>query len=335
MVTPQRTPLGLIQQQVWVRDPAEFGKKHRRNKRETNEKESQKWITSLQALARLQKDLPETQLVSVGDSEADLYALFAEGSRLEQAFLIRACRDRLTQNAEEHHLWKLVAQQPVVGTIEVTIPRQADRPMRTTSLSIRLIQVTLKVPHREANQKTVSELTAWAIWAREETPLPDSESIEWKLLTNIPTENFSQACVRVQWYSCRWVVEMFHRVLKSGCRIEERQFDDIDNIRRFLAVDSVVAWRILYLTLLSREMPQMDCSALLEAYEWQALYCFVHKTKQFPDQAPTLQEVVLWIGRLGGFTASRKNQPGATVLWQGLQRLNDISQAWLVFHSGP
>jgi len=191
----------------------------------------------------------------------------------------------------------------------------------------------LKVPQREAERIAVPELTAWAIWACQETPPTDGEPIEWKLLTNVPTPDFAQACVRVQWYSCRWVVEMFHRVLKSGCRIEERQFDDLDNIKRFLAVDSVVAWRVLYLTLLSRQVPQMSCSALLEAYEWQALYCFVHKTKKFPSQVPTLAEVVRWIAQLGGFTASSKHQPGTTVLWQGLQRLSDISQAWLVFHS--
>lgn len=335
MVTPQRTPLGLIQQQVWVRDPAEFGKKHRRAERETKEKESQKWLTSLQAVAELQKDLPDTQLVSVGDSEADVYALYAEASQLEQAFLIRACRDRLILNAEERHLWKQVAQQPVAGTLEVVIPRQADRPMRTAILTIRFIQVDLKAPQREADRTALSKLTAWAIWAYEETPLMDSQPIEWKLLTNVPTNDFAQACVRVQWYSCRWVVEMFHRVLKSGCRIEERQFDDIDNIQRFLAVDSVVAWRVLYLTLLSREAPQMSCLALLDAYEWQALYCFVHKTKQYPTQVPTLAEVVRWIGKLGGFTASSKHHPGTTVLWQGLQRLADISQAWLVFNADP
>ena len=335
MVTPQRTPLGLIQQQVWVRDPADFGKRHLRHERETKEKESQKWLTSVQEVAKLQKELPNTLLVSVGDSEADVFALFAEASQLEQAFLVRACRDRLILNAEERHLWKQVAEQPAAGLLEVAIPRQADRPMRTAKVTIRFIQVDLKVPQYKAEHTAMSELTAWAIWAYEETPPTDSKPIEWKLLTNLPTRDFDQACTRVQWYSCRWVVEMFHRVLKSGCRIEERQFDDLDNIQRFLAVDSVVAWRVLYLTLLSREVPQMSCSTLLEAYEWQALYCFVHKTKKFPSHPLTLAEVVRLVAILGGFTASSKHQPGTMVLWQGLARLSDISQAWLVFHSGP
>jgi len=128
---------------------------------------------------------------------------------------------------------------------------------------------------------------------------------------------------------------MFHRVLKSGCRLEERQFDDLDNIQRFLALDSVVAWRVLYLTLCTRQLPELPCDALFETYEWQALYCFVHKTNQPPEQVPLLSDAVIWLARLGGFTASRKRQPGTTVLWRGLSRLTDIALAWRTFHPDP
>ena len=244
-VTPQREPLGLIQQQVWIRDPADFGKKHQRDKRLITEKESQKWLTSLQAVADVQKKLRETQLVSVGDCEADLYALCGEAQRLEQSFLVRACRDRLIEDEAEKHLWKYLTKQPMAGTLEVALPCQADRPARTATLSIRFAQVILRVPLREVKQG-YPQITAWVILAQEEMPAPLDKPITWKLLTNIPTQDLAQAIERVNWYSCRWVVEMFHRVLKSGCRIEKRQFDDLNNTRRFLGVDSVVAWRVLY-----------------------------------------------------------------------------------------
>jgi hypothetical protein len=333
MVTPQRVPLGIVQEQIWVRDEADYGKKHKRHERETKDKESQKWLDSIAAVAEVQKEVTGSQLVSVGDSEADVYALYAEASSLGQAFLVRACRDRLTLNSAERHLWLQVEQLPAAGSIEVAIPGQENRAARTATLTIRFVAVELKVPNREAKRTQVSKVTAWAIWVKEETPPAGVKAIEWKLISNVPTDDFEQACIRVAWYSCRWVIEMFHRVLKSGCLIEERQFDDLENIQRFLAVDSVVAWRVLYLTLLSRETPKMSCASLLEAFEWQALYCFVHKTRKFPEKPPTLQEVVRWIGQLGGFTASKNHHPGTTVLWQGLQRLGDISQAWLVFHS--
>lgn len=336
LVTPHRDPLGVVQQQVWVRDPADFGKRAKRKERPIEDKESQKWLTSLSAVAELQKELPHTQLVSVGDSEADIYALFAQAESLGQAFLVRACRDRVLPTEQERHLWRRVAQPPAGGTLEVAVPRQADRPARTAILTLRWVAVSLPVPQPEKAHQAVKQVQVWAIWAREET-LPEgvSDRLDWKLLTNVPTDTLEQAAERVGWYAGRWVVEMFHRVLKSGCRLEERQFDDLANTQRFLAVDSVVAWQVLAATLHSRVSPQVSCEALLETYEWQALSCFIHKTQRPPEQAPTLEEAIGWIARLGGFTASRKHAPGTTVLWRGFSRLTDIAQAWLVFHPDP
>lgn len=336
LVTPQRDPLGVVQQQMWVRDPAGFGKRAKRHERPTEEKESQKWLTSLSEVAQLQKELPRTRLVSVGDSEADVFALFAQAASLGQSFLVRACRDRVLQTEEERHLWRRVAQQTPGETLEVAVPRQAGRPARLATLTLRWMQVTLPVPPWDKARQTVGQVTLWAILAREETP-PEgvSEPLEWKLLTNVPTDTVDQAIERVGWYACRWVVEMFHKVLKSGCRLEERQFDDLANTRRFLAVDSVVAWQVLSATLHSRVSPEVSCEGVLETYEWQALYCFIHQTQTPPEQVPTLAEAMGWIARLGGFTASRKHAPGTTVLWRGLSRLSDIAQAWLVFHPDP
>ncbi len=335
MVTPQRVPLGLIQQQVWVRDEAEYGKRQKRHERPMVEKESQKWLTSLEAAAAVQRELPETRVVSVGDSEADIFALFAASLEKGVSFLVRAWQDRLIEDADERHLWKHLEALPVAGTREVILPRQDQRPARSVVLTVRFAQVALKVPVREKKHQEHQSVTAWAILAREEQPPAGEEAIEWKLLTNVPTETPAQAHERIDWYSCRWVVEMFHRVLKSGCRLEERQFDDLDNIQRFLALDSVVAWRVLYLTLCTRQLPELPCDALFETYEWQALYCFVHKTNQPPEQVPLLSDAVIWLARLGGFTASRKRQPGTTVLWRGLSRLTDIALAWRTFHPDP
>jgi Transposase DNA-binding/Transposase Tn5 dimerisation domain len=331
MVTPTRQPLGLLQEQIWTRDPKDFGKREKRHELPTVEKESQKWLTSLQAVAEAQAELPDTRLVSVGDSEADVYALFQQAEEQRVSFLVRACRDRLIGDEEERHLWRNLENQSVKGYLKVALPRQADRPARTATLSIRIMPVTLLAPIRE--KKTgLPSVAGWAMVACEETPPAKAERIEWRLITNVPTTDFAQACERIGWYSCRWVVEMFHRVLKSGCRVEERQFDDLENTKRFLALDSVVAWRVLFLTLTGREMPEMSCEALFEAYEWQALYCFLQKTIRPPAQVPSLGQVTRWIAQLGGFSASKKSHPGTTVLWIGLQRLSDISEAWLIFH---
>lgn len=334
LVTPARQPLGLIQQQVWTRDPQTYGKRKDRHTRPTAEKESQKWLTSLQAMAEFQAQLPDTQLVSVGDSEADLYPLFREAQEQQVAFLIRAGRDRRIAEEQEAHLWPYLEQTPIQGFVEVAVPRQAGRPARTARLSLRYAAVSLLAPARE-QKNGVERVTGWAILAREEDQPEAGEPISWWLITNVPTLDVQQAEERVVWYSCRWVVEMFHRVLKSGCRIEQRQFDDLENTKRFLALDSVVAWRVLYLTLIGRETPEMACEALFAAEEWQALYCFLHKTNQPPQEVPSLGQVTHWVAQLGGFTGSQNQQPGTMVMWQGLQRLRDITQAWLLFHGDP
>jgi len=125
---------------------------------------------------------------------------------------------------------------------------------------------------------------------------------------------------------------MYHKVLKSGCLIERRQFDDLDNLRRYLTIDSLVAWWVLYLTMMGRQAPDMPCTAIFDASEWQALYGFMHQTVHVPPTVPTLGDVIHWIARLGGYTDRRKNaHPGTTVMWRGLQRMNDIAAAWRVF----
>ncbi len=129
-VTPQREPLGLLQQPVWIRAPTHFGKKHPRDRRRTAEKESQKWLTSLPAVAEAQKELGKTQLVGIGDCEADLYALFREAQRLEQSVLVRAGRERLIADETEKHLWEYLAQQPGCGHVESGSPAPSG-PTRT------------------------------------------------------------------------------------------------------------------------------------------------------------------------------------------------------------
>jgi len=157
--------------------------------------------------------------------------------------------------------------------------------------------------------------------------------VEWLLLSTLAVNNFDDAIERIEWYSCRWVIEIYHKVLKSGCKIEERQFEEADRLERYLAIDSVVAWRILGLTFQSRETPQMSCEAFLEPEEWQALYCFTKKTTQAPKQAPTLREAALWIAKLGGFLGRKHDgHPGVTVMWRGFQRLADIVATWQVFN---
>jgi hypothetical protein len=153
------------------------------------------------------------------------------------------------------------------------------------------------------------------------------------MLTTVPTCTWEEACERVEWYAARWLIEVYHKVLKSGCRIETRQFEQAERLKRYLALESIVAWQVLYLTMVGRETPSMPCTAVLEQDEWQALYCFIHQVSTPPATPPVLRDVTRWIAQLGGFLGRQHDgQPGSTVLWRGLQRLHDIVLTWQLLH---
>jgi hypothetical protein len=334
LVTPERLPLGMIDQQVWVREADDFRvKREERKARRTAEKESQKWLVSLEATARAQQQLGEpTHLISVGDSEADVYDLFRKAVALQQDVLIRAAYDRNVAHPAQH-LWAHLQQQALAGEITLQLPRRPGKAARMARLAVRFAPVTLHPPTAR-RKEPLPQLTIWGLLAQEIDPPSQEEGLEWLLLTTLPVKTFSQACTYLDWYACRWLIETYHKVLKSGCRVEERQFADADNLQRYLALDAVVAWRVLYLTMLSRQAPDLPCTAVLETHEWQALYCFLHKTPRPPQPVPSLSQAILWVAQLGGFLGRKNDRdPGPMSVWRGLQRLSDIAAAWSVFHA--
>jgi hypothetical protein len=323
------TPLGLVDVQCWARDPQQAGKKSKRKELPIEQKESQKWLRSYRAAAEVQKLCPQTTVVSVGDREADLYELFHEAKRTPSGpkLLVRAERGRLRRvgspEAEEHDLlWGKMSTEPVSGHADVLIPRRGSRAARTARLEVRYARVTLKPPKKSPALDGVS---AWVVYAREADAPPEVESpLEWMLLTTVEVSDHAQALERLRWYTLRWGIEVYHRVLKSGCRIEDRQLRDAARIESCLAIDLVVAWRIFWLTKQGRETPDVPCSVFLEEDEWKALYVAVHEAPP-PAEPPSLREAVRLIASLGGFLGRKRDgEPGTTTLWRGLNRLDGI-----------
>ena len=174
----------------------------------------------------------------------------------------------------------------------------------------------------------------WAVLAREVDAPAGAEPVEWLLLTTVTVENFEQAVQRLQWYTGRWQIEVFHRTLKSGCRIETRQLGAADRLEACLAVDLVVAWRIAHLTKLGRETPEVPCTVYFEPHEWQALTAFVARRPEPSATPPSLREAIRLVASLGGFLGRKGDgEPGTQTIWLGLQRLDDIAAAWQAF--GP
>lgn len=330
--SPDGTPLGLLDVQCWARDPKQFGKKKLRHELPIEQKESYKWLKSFHAAAEAQKKCPNTLLVSVGDREADIYELFelAHADCGGPKLLVRAMHNR-TLAHEQGQLWETVSSGEICARICVRVPRRGARPARDAMLDIRFARLTLKPPVRKSKSP---ELPVWAVQARETDETAQGKPIEWMLVTTCEVADAKQAVERVGWYQSRWPIEVYHRTLKSGCKIEERQLGAADRIEACLAIDMVVAWRVHHLTKLGRETPDVPCTVFFEDHEWKALKTYWTKKPVLSGPPPPLREAVRLTAQLGGFLGRKcDGEPGAKSLWLGLQRLDDLSEMYLCFVS--
>jgi hypothetical protein len=221
--------------------------------------------------------------------------------------------------------------RPRAGTIALEVPRRGKQPARTAELTVRFDALTLPPPQAKPE---LAAIKLWAVLVREEQPPKEiKEPVEWLLLTSVPVNGLVDAVERVQWYARRWGIEVFHRILKSGCLIEDRQLATADRLEACLAIDAVVAWRIHYLTWLGRATPDLPCTVAFDDDQWKAVIVF--KTRNLPPvQPPSLRDMIRSIAQLGGFLARKSDgEPGTQTLWRGLQRMDDITAAFRSFRT--
>lgn len=341
-VSAAGVPLGLIDQQVWARDPAAVGSRHQRKTRPIEGKESAKWLRGLvMTEARLGT---AASVLTVADREADVYELFALAQTLRGDWLIRARHDR-SLGGQEGRLLAVVEPTAPVAHERLAVPRAGLRAERVAALVVRCATVTLTPPRR-----AVGVIAAWwqahpqtqrlaptllrpvrvsVVLVTEDSAPPGVEPVRWVLLTSLPVQTAPQALACVRCYRLRWLVERYHFVLKSGCQIERLQVREAKRLERALGVYAAVAWWLLWLTYLARAQPDAPCTSVLEPVAWQALYATHHKTLDLPAEPPDLRTAVRWIAQLGGFLArTRDGEPGVQTLWRGLRRLQDITATW-------
>ena len=332
--TPERVPLGLLAQHVWARDPDDVGKRTRRKQLPISQKESHKWLTSVEAVCDARAACPATRFVSIGDREADVYDLLAAERPEGVELVIRAAWDRCV-NAPERVVWATVEAQPVRAQLRLQVPRRGAQPARDATLTLRFCPLTRRPPrHRQG--EGLPEGGRWAVQVREVEPPAEVQPLEWLLLTTVAVHTVADAIERVEWYACRWGIEVWHRILKSGCRLEARQLGTAERLQRCLTLYSVIAWRVFYTTMLARAVPDMPCDVLLEIEAWQALYCAIYHCPTPPAEPPTLGQAVRWIAQLGGFVGRRpRDHPGAETLWRGFQHLSDLTRMYCIMRPAP
>ena len=360
--TPDGTPLGTLHAAVWARSdeppPSKSERSARRRHTPIEDKESQRWIDMLRQARQEACRAPNTRLVCVADSEADIYELLVEGQAEPRKieWIVRACQDRALQPDDEkngpsshhvdssaNHLHEQVLMQEVLFTQSITVRgrkaqvscdrrgRRQPRKSRTAEMEVRAGRVTLRPPWRP--DRNLPPVSVNVVLVREIAPPADEPPVEWMLLTNLPIDDVQQVREVIQYYCVRWMIEVFFRTLKSGCRVEQRRFEHLDRLLPCLAVYLIVTWRTLYVCRLGRACPDISCEAIFEPAEWKSVYRVVRRESP-PLVPPKLSEMVRMVAQLGGYVnRKRADEPGPQTVWLGLQRMHDMALCWQLF--GP
>lgn len=327
-VTLAGTPLGLTAVKFWTR--AKFKgtlalKRHINPTRVPIEtKESYRWLENLrQSIALV--GAPE-RCVHVGDRESDIYELYCTAQELGTSFLVRVQTNRLAEQPVDaaslhpaHRVFAQLARAPWGGCHRITINQN-----EAACLKVKF--ATIKTLPPVGKQKRYSPQLLTYIHAVEEDPPPGREPIDWKLVTNLPVVDLSAAIEKLGWYALRWKAEVFHKVMKSGCRAEEARLETAERLAKFLALISVVSWRVFFVTMSARAKPEATPDSVLTTAEIATLDQIDASRPQPRIQRPTLAAYLIQIAMLGGYLARNHDPPpGNMVVWRGLTRLQDIA----------
>lgn len=330
----QALVLGVCKTQSWAREDDEHGKSKLRKQLPIEQKETVRWLRGYEDACELAGQLPGRQIIMIADREGDIYELYTRWQELECAsagradFIVRA-DDRAL--AEGGMLIKTMASAPLLGSYQVQIDHKEQmvkvkgnrqrrlREGRLATLEVRAARVCLRPPWRLGLKLPKVELTAVLVCEKE--PPPGQKPIQWLILSSLEAQTMIQAERIVRAYTLRWLIEVYHHVLKSGCRIEALLLRKGRAILAALALYCVVAWRILYLRDLSRSCGELAASCFFSEAEWRSL-CLIFK--RAPARAPpALRELTLLVAQLGGYAARRNDpDPGAECLWRGMEKLH-------------
>jgi hypothetical protein len=284
-VTTDGLPLGVLKAQCLAP-----GLKSETNDRRSctipvEEKESFSWILGLRDCMDVANEMPQTRLICVMDREADFFELFDEHRQNPCVdLLVRAQYNRCTTG--EVKLFDAVRQSEVRSQLRIHVDRQSARPKkskqkarpkrpeRTAEVSLRYIPVELRPP---AYHKDKAPIALWIVHVVEDNPPEDLEGIEWFLLSTMEIQSMESAETCLRWYCLRWRIEDWHRVLKSGCRIERAAHKAAERLKRSIAINLVIAWRIMLMTLLGRETPELPAEVLFSDLEIGVLCAYAKK----------------------------------------------------------
>lgn len=335
-VSVDGVPLGLLDQRFIERkafnDKSAVDKRKNRHwNRPIEEKESIRWINVVKTSRQF--DFGRTQIVHVADRECDLYEFYRDAAALGEKVLIRAAKNRSINKVHRREapkvlLFDYLKKKRTQGKLVINVQANTATKYREATLSIVRAPITMPPPPNKTVNKDGAELPMvplHAIMAIERHPPHGQTAIFWVLLTNMAVDTLDDAIEKVGWYAQRWNIEVFHKVLKSGCGVENAQLRHAHRLKNYIVLKSIMAWRLFWLDRAHKHTPSACSSTVLSQVEWTVLYKKIHKVNQAPNAPPTVAQALLWIAKLGGYIDRASDPPpGLISLWRGWQRLMDM-----------
>ena len=322
-VTTEGLPLGLAAIKFWSRSKFKGTNALKRKINPTRvpieEKESYRWLENVRQATTLFGDPP--RCVHIGDRESDIYELFCTAQQIGTHFLLRTCVDRLAQDGS-CTVSAVMKQVRVKGLHRVSVK---DRKGNWSEAVLEVKYRRLRILPPVAKQKQYPALQLTVLSAQERATPEGRDRIDWKLITNLPVRSRSEALEKISWYAMRWKIEMFHKILKSGCQAEQARLRTADRLANLIAVFCLLSWRIFWLTMLNRVAPEASPWLALTPLEVDLLDRLVPDKGEASQRAKNLPAYLIKVARLGGYLARAKDAPpGNLVMWRGLSRLVDI-----------
>ena len=326
-VTTEGLPLGLTAVKFWTRKKfkgtAALKKKINPTRVPIEKKESIRWLENVQQSTALLGD--PARCVHIGDRESDIYELFCAAREAGTHFLIRTCVDRLAGDGT-HTIADEMDEVAVKGLHRIEV-RDSNGDPDEAVLEIRYRKIRVLPPI--GKQKRYPALTLTVIHAEERGTPKHRKKVEWKLITDLPVASRADAIEKLRWYALRWKIEVFHKILKSGCKAEESKLRTAQRLTNLVAVFCILSWRVFWITMLNRSAPDAAPILALTTTEIAVLDRLVNDKP--PARRKTLSHYLTKIARLGGYLARANDPPpGNTVMWRGLSRLTDIALGAMV-----
>ena len=328
-VTTEGLPLGLAAVKFWTRKKfkgtAALKKKVNPTRIPIEKKESVRWLDNLKQSTELLSD--PGRCIHIGDRESDIYELFCAAREVGTHFLVRTCVDRLAGDGD-HTIADEMDEVGVRGLHRLGV-RDGNGDPDEAVLEIRYRKIRVLPPI--GKQKRYPALTLTVIHAEERGTPKNRKKIDWKLITDLPVQSRKSAIEKLEWYALRWKIEVFHKILKSGCRAEESKLRTAQRLANLIAVYCILSWRVFWMTMLNRSSPDAAPALALTAAEIGLLDHIVKDKDQKPLRRRTLSHYLIKIARLGGYLARANDPPpGNAVMWRGLSRLTDIALGAMV-----